>query len=534
MTNRRTIIAVLTACLLLSAWASAAKRPNILFIVTDDQWRTEFNFLPEGHDKSGKPLNLTPTIDRLSSEGIILDRMYATSTVCTPSRYSVLTGEYPSRSGDKGFLQDMEEYGNQPNPHFNVHVTPGKANMGSVLKAHGYFTGFSGKNHVLHSDKVKVPSIKEWREADPFDSKTQEFLQSKQAAEVQSVLDNGFDYAASIYAGNVPGHMPIKMEAHNQDWITKGGLDFLDLAARQDKPFYLQFCSTLNHGPGPAGHKYSNNPLFTPAGVLDKVLEVQPSRDTIPARLKAAGHEPTGDHADALWLDDGINAIVSRLEAMGELDNTIIFFFVDNGMDAKGALYEGGAHVPAFIWAKNIKGGRSEQLLCNTDFAPTVYELCGIPANQQPKMDGKSFAQILRGRNEPIRDTVHLQIGSSRAVLKDGFKYIAWRVHPDREANFEIPKKGEPKPLYHIASTRGGRGLEKKIPNHYACYWDLDQLYDLEKDPDEQNNLANNPEYAQKLIQMKKALAEELADQPGTFAEFKPTQTLSGKQVSSF
>ena len=530
MTNRRTIAGVLAACSIFSASCAIAERPNILFIVSDDQWRTEFNFLPEGQDKNGNPLNLTPTLDRLSSEGIILDRMYATSTVCTPSRYSVLTGEYPSRSTDKGFLNDMAEYGNQPNPHFNVHVTPGKPNMGSVLKANGYFTGFSGKNHVLHDAAIKTLSIKEFRNADPFDAKTQAFLQKKQAAEVQSVLNNGFDYAASIYAGNVPGHMPIKMEAHNMDWITKGGLDFLNLAEKQDKPFYLHFCSTLNHGPGPAGHKYSADPRFTPAGVLKKALNVQPGRDTLPKRLEAAGINPIGDHADALWLDDGINAIVSKLEAMGELDNTIIFFFVDNGMEAKGALYEGGALVPAFVWAKNIKGGlRSSQLLSNTDFAPTVYELCGVPNSDQPEMDGKSFLEILKGQDEPINDAVHLQIGSSRAVLKDGFKYIAWRVHPDREANFALPKKGEPKPLYHIASTRGGRGLEKKIPNNYACYWDIDQLYDLEKDPDEQNNLAKNPEYAQKLAAMKKTLTKQLKDQPGTFAEFKPTAKLSNK-----
>ena len=118
---------------------------------------------------------------------------------------------------------------------------------------------------------------------------------------------------------------------------------------------------------------------------------------------------------------------------------------------------------------------------------------------------------------------------SSRAVIKDGFKYIAWRVHPDREANLDLPQDGDPKSLYHIASTRGGRGLEKKIPKNYAAYWDIDQLYDLSKDPGEQNNLANHPEYAQKLQQLKKELAEQLADQPGTFAEFKIAPKLSNK-----
>ena len=497
----------------------AAERPNILFIMTDDQWRREFNFLPEGRDGQGKVRNLTPTIDKLSSEGIILDRMYATSTVCTPSRYSVLSGEYPSRSLDSGFLRDMKDYGNQPNPHFNVHITPGKANMGSVLKANGYFTGFAGKNHVIHDEAIKVPSIKPFRNADPFDAKTQAYLQKKQAAEVQSVLNNGFDFAGSIYAGNVPGHMPVEMEAHNMDWVTKAGLDFLNLAEKQEKPFYLHFCTTLNHGPGPAGEKYSADPRFTAAGVLKEELRVQPSRESIIERLKAAGIPYKGDHSDPLWLDDGITAIVNKIDQMGKLDNTIIFFFNDNGMGAKGALYEGGALSPAFVWGKPLKGGRRlNQLLANIDFAPTVYELCGISKERQPKMDGKSFVSLLKGDDKPVNEAVFLQIGSTRAVLKDEYKYIAWRIHPDREKNFDVKIKD--KALYHIASTRGGRGLEKKIPKNYKAYWDTDQLYDLRKDRKEQKNLAKNPEYAQKLKAMQELLSEHIKAQPGQFGEF--------------
>ncbi len=516
--KRTCISAAIGLISMLSASAAAAK-PNILFIMTDDQKREEFNFLPEGRDAENRPRNLTPTIDRLSSEGVILDRMYAASTVCTPSRYSVLTGEYPCRSTDKGFLTDMRAYGNQPNPHFNAHIQPGKANLGTVLKANGYFTGFAGKDHVMSDPKIKPPSIKPLRKADPFDPKTQAFLEKKQKAEVQTVRNNGFDFAASIYAGNVPGHMPIAMEAHNMDWITKGGLDFLALAEKQDKPFYLHFCTTLNHGPGPAGHKYSGDPRFTAAGVLETAPSVQPPRSSIPKRLKAAGIAPVGPHADALWLDDGIAAIVAKLDAMGVLDNTIIFYFNDHGMDAKGALYQGGTLSPAFVWGRALKGGRrTSQALCNTDFAPTIYELCGIPRAQQPKMDGRSFARILRGDDKPVHDDIYLEIGSTRAVIKDNFKYIAWRIHPEREAGLDPKMKG--KSLYHIGSTRGGRGLEKKIPKRYPGYWDVDQLYDLRQDPNEQVNLAKHPEHSERLQSMRQLLSSRLENLPGSFGEF--------------
>ncbi|MBC8871758.1 MAG: sulfatase-like hydrolase/transferase, partial [Planctomycetes bacterium] len=72
--------------------ANAGTKPNVLFIITDDQERSEFNFLPEGRDERGEPRNLTPNIDRLATEGVVFLNQYVSSPVCTPSRYSVLTG----------------------------------------------------------------------------------------------------------------------------------------------------------------------------------------------------------------------------------------------------------------------------------------------------------------------------------------------------------------------------------------------------------------------------------------------------------
>ena len=90
------------ACLLAAYSASANERPNILFIITDDQERKEFNFLPEGRDEQGKPKSLSPNIDRLAADGVVFLNQYVSSPVCTPSRYSALTGAYASRSTSSG------------------------------------------------------------------------------------------------------------------------------------------------------------------------------------------------------------------------------------------------------------------------------------------------------------------------------------------------------------------------------------------------------------------------------------------------
>ena len=78
--------------------AEPHERPNVLFIISDDQERREFNFLPEGRDEDGMPRNLSPNLDRLATEGVIFPNQYVTSPVCTPSRFTVLAGTYASRS----------------------------------------------------------------------------------------------------------------------------------------------------------------------------------------------------------------------------------------------------------------------------------------------------------------------------------------------------------------------------------------------------------------------------------------------------
>ena len=91
-------LAVLSSIWHVRSEANANTRPNVLFIITDDQERSEFNVLPQGRDAQGKPRNLTPNIDRLATEGVVFLNQYVSSPVCTPSRYSVLTGAYASRS----------------------------------------------------------------------------------------------------------------------------------------------------------------------------------------------------------------------------------------------------------------------------------------------------------------------------------------------------------------------------------------------------------------------------------------------------
>jgi len=493
--------------------AQEKSRPNIIFIVTDDQDRWEFNFLPEGLDENGHPKNLSPNIDRLAAEGIILDQCYVTTSVCTPSRYSILTGQYASRAMNESFLEESEEHG-QTNVAWNVRITPGIETIAGILKENGYFTGGVGKNHVIEaSHPNRIP-----RDADPHDPEIKNKLIGNQEAQVSAYHESGFDFAASIYSGNLPTSYPLALEHHNMDWIVMGALDFLKEAATRDNPFFLYFATTLNHGPHRMGTKYLGDPQATPVGFLDRPPDVMPSRESIKQRIDEAGLNE--EAADVLWLDDGIGALLNNLEEINELDNTVIFFIDDHGVESgKGSLYQGGILTPVFVWGPSYINTemRSDHLVSNIDFAPTVLELCKIPDREKYRFDGLSILSLLQGADQPVRESLLCEIGATRAVIKDHYKYLAFRIPESRAAL----AAGTDLPMTHICDRPGGRGSEKPAIKFYPNYYDIDQLYNIEIDPFERNNLADDPEYKAILEDLKMEMKNHLRELPGGFAEFK-------------
>lgn len=494
--------------------AADVARPNVLFIISDDQERKEFNFLPEGRDERGEPRNLSPNLDRLASEGIVFINQYVTSPVCTPSRFSALTGRYASRSSSFRKAASSDQ---QINITWNCHLDSETPNVARTLQQAGYFTGAVGKNHVI---EVKGVGRKEGPadDADPRDAEVAKYYAEKQHKLIAAFEGCGFDYAASLYHGNLPGHTCKALEFHNMDWITSGALKFLDQWSEGDKPFFLYMATTLNHGPGPRYKKYTGDPLATPAGLLEKPLAVQPGRETIPQRVAEAGlsHQPTA--YDVLWLDDGIGAVLDKLRALNALDNTIVFFFDDHGVESgKGSLYEGGIKSTSFVWSpKRFKGGhKSPVRISNIDFVPTIFELCNVTTEQRHSVDGKSFASVLRGSNQEIHEHLFFEIGATRAVLKDGWKYLAFRLPEKLHTDPSLP-------YTHLADRPGGRGSEGPARSFYPNYYDRDQLYHITADPLERNNLFHDPLQQSRVREMQQLLREAILKMPGSFAEFTP------------
>ena len=506
----------------------AAKRPNILFFITDDQFKDMMNWLPEGAGQ-----NLTPETDRLAAGGTVMARQYVTSPVCTPSRYACLTGQYPSRSTEKSFVRTTKQNGGQAVVQWNTFIRPGQLCLPSKLREAGYFTGFVGKNHVVDSE-YQSPG---WK-ADPLDEKTKSLLAENARRQAETVKSIGFDFAASLYHNNPAENGVQALASHNLDWIAKGALDFLSQTG--DKPFFLYLATTVPHGPAEPDRSWNADRRITSEGLTAEPLAVLPDKSTFKDRLKAAGIKGS-QKENLLWMDDLLAAVVNKLKETGQLDNTIILYFNDNGQKAKGTIYDGGVHCESFVWRQGgfPAGHICEVPVSNIDFAPTLLDLAGVKYDPSD-FDGRSFAPVLMGE-KPADRPLFFELGYVRGVRLGDWKYIALRYPKNatemtvekrqaalEEFNADQERKGRPvytrdpmKPFSHVMLVPGGGDAEHMSMESYPGFYDADQLYNIAEDPDEQHNLAGEPAHNQKLEEMKKLLQKQLADLPGTFGEIK-------------
>jgi hypothetical protein len=262
-----------------------------------------------------------------------------------------------------------------------------------------------------------------------------------------------------------------------------------------------------------------------------------PARHTLAERVKDAGLEGSG-RENILWLDDALGALINRLEEHGILENTLIVFFNDHGQKAKGTLYQGGVVNPSILWKSGgfPCGSVCEAPVSNVDFAPTLLEFAG--AEKLPNdLDGISFFGALEGKQAKARESLYFELGYARAVIKGKYKYYAIR-YPDyalswtakeRAAKLDSYNKGREfrnmaivnrdpdKPFSHLEVVPGGGQAENGSYGKLPGYFDPDQLYDLELDPGEQKNLADDPNYQDILNEMRTELAGYLDDLPGSF-----------------
>lgn len=502
---------LLSACLTLLAEKPTAPL-NVVFIVADDMNVDEVGAY------GGK--TLTPRLDSLVTEGRGFSQSYVSSPVCSPSRYSTLTGRYASRCTHPDYFKISPPGAISRPSNKSMTLERDRPNLMKTLQANGYTTGIVGKWH-LGNWMAGWQVDGEWRFPPGFyEMGLQDYaydasfddpaflakLEHNQQVFREHLKEAGWDEAEAIYWCNPREQHHEELYNHNQEWLTHAAVEFIK--EHKDEPFFLYLAVTIPHVPEPIDTlKNGDDPRLTGAGVSTGHLGVQPPRAGIMDRVAAAGKDVNTAHFT--WLDDGIGTILKALQDEGLEDNTVVIFTSDHALSGKASLYENGVRVPLIIKGPGIAPGTSAELVQNIDLMPTILELTQSQPVPGTIFDGRSLMPLLDGEPAPWRDDLYMEYGYARAIRHGDWKYIAVRFPAEAVAAY---REGRADSLPTLGANRSlGKWQARQRPD---TYYTADQLYYLPDDPDERNNLAADLRYGDVLVDMKQRLKRYLATFP--------------------
>lgn len=371
-------------------FAAHAPRPNVIVVLFDDLGYGQ----PKCYRKESE--FKTPNIDRLAAEGVRFTDAHSAASVCTPTRYGLLTGRYPFRIGQYGVLTT-----------YSPPLIPStRLTVASLLKQNGYDTACIGKWHLgmdwpeeRSSDRI-IPigtRLKTSPNAVGFDH----FVGFTHARNIGTVIEQ------DKVIDNVE-------DVENQPLLTKRTLEYLEDPARKDKPFFLYL---------PLG------PPHTP---------VVPAPE-FAGRSGLSGKE--ANYGDWLYQGDWIlGQVLAALERQRLADNTLVIVSSDNGAAgrsypplraAKSSIYEGGHRVPLLArWPGRIKAGSvCDDTICLNDLMATCAEIVGAKLPHDAGEDSVSILPSLLGTaHEPTREaTVHQAPSGDLAIRKGPWKLILFK-----------------------------------------------------------------------------------------------------------
>ncbi|MCA1808436.1 MAG: sulfatase [Lentisphaerae bacterium] len=460
----------------------ATTRPNILLVLSDDHSVPHVGCY-------GSPNVKTPNLDRFTLQGMRFNRAYTTSPQCAPSRASIFTGRSPVSLGVTRFAQPAR---------------PDTVFFTDIMRANGYFTGLIGRNHHLAGRTIHTPVEQEALEA------------------------AGLLYAESRF--DVVNTFGTKLET-GLDRVPQGLNAFLD-AVPGETPFCLYLGFNQPHTKWSADH-----PDFQPD----------------PAALKLPGHLPDlpevrQDYAqflkDIFDLDRGFGRVMDILDQRGLADNTIVLFMGDNGealIRGKGTLYNSGNNVPLLIrWPGVVEANAvTDALVSGEDLAPTLLDVVGL--EPEPRTTGVSFLPLLQGKPfEPrkyafVERGYHGRIGPidlscnmdfSRGVVSDRYFFI---YNTTREKPFApVDVKGLPMWEATVKAHENGT-LSSEHERIYFGPRPMFELYDLHTDPDQFNNLADDPAHNAAGIELRDVLTQWMIREQ----DYLPLPNYTGKRGAS-
>ncbi len=473
--------------LVIPLFGKAQNLQNIIIIETDQQ---RFDLL--GY--MGNKIVKTPNIDRLATKSFILTNQFTVSPICTPSRTSFFTGKYVIRTGN---VINSENYHLQPNDWSFI----------DPLKKAGYAIGLAGKNHTFSESFFK--KYFDYREETSHFGKTHGSITEDDKIIVNYLTqDNrpGYEKSKMLLEGLVEGPIPFKKEDCPAYRTADDGIKFLE--DFNGRPFFLYFSFGDPHWPTIAPEPYYSmyNPDSLELPEEDFNWVGHPFKHFVQSKVNGYDHYTHFEKARILatyyaqisFVDASIGRLLDKLETMDLMKNTIIVFTSDHGdfagnygMVAKtGGFQESLIRIPGLVYLPNMKGNgkKIDVQISNIDVMPTIFEY--IRKNYPKDVQGKSFLDVLTGKNDKHRDVIFSEVGTldmpPPAVPVSQFKKYA-----DERAK----KDGM---FWFIDYTTKGRSIMIRKNDWKYIYntGDLSELYNFKNDPLELNNLIDNPKFS--------------------------------------
>lgn len=453
---------------------------NVVFILSDDHRYDFMGFMDEAPD-----FLETPNLDRMAAGGVHVRNAFVTTSLCSPSRASILTGRY---------MHAHRVVDNQ-RP-----VPEGTRFFPEYLQDAGVKTAFVGKWHMGHDSDERRPGFDHW----------------------VSFKGQGEYFDPEL---NINGERR-QFKGYNADILTDQAIGWIDSQSsdEQSKPFFLYLSYKAVHYPfKPAPRhqgRYAESKIEYPETMANSEENYQTQSRWIRDRrysIHGIDHMETGafdndpvPSFDALYrdycetvhsVDENIGRVLDKLKAAGQLDSTLVLYMGDNGFalgehgfyDKRDA-FEESIRVPMLAYAPtNLPAGKTiDPMIQNIDVASTVLDAMKVAIPADAKVDGKSFLPLLRGES------------------------VAWRDHILYEYHWEWNFPATPT-LFAIRDERF-----KYV--YYHGVWDQNGFYDLQTDPHERHNLIEVPGYREQIERMSRQMFDELSAMGGLNVPVRPPQ----------
>jgi len=484
MRHAHTIITVICLAILTlhqpcATLAADGSPRNIIFILSDDHRFDFMGFHP------GAPRWLeTPALDRMAREGAHFVNAFVSTSLCSPSRASILTGQY---------MHHHKIVDNQRPQPVGTRFFP------ADLQTTGYQTAYVGKWHMGHDHDQPRPGFNHWVSYKGQGTYTDPDL-------------------------NINGKQ-VKSQGYETDVLTDLAIQWLAKERAKDKPFFLYLSFKAPHYPfQPAPrHKgiYRDKPIPYPQTMARTEQNLRTQPKWVKERrysIHGIDHMETGkfdddpvpdfddlyrSYAEAVHsVDENVGKVLRHLDDAGLSKNTLVIYMGDNGFHLgehgfydKRDAFEPSMRVPLLAWAPGLiePGTKVQKMVQNIDIAPTILEASNTKAPATAKYDGRSWLPLAQGK-EPAGEP--------------------WRDHILYEYHWEWNFPATPT-LLAIRTDR-----YKYV--YYHGTWDIDSFHDLKLDPHERHNLISSPDQQERIAELRKKLFDAFEASNGLNLPLRP------------